>query len=88
MNLSLNSGCFLTNLCKSVPFLGPYLSLKKYSYAPLNLSRQGASFKQPYDYVLSDDFFDQKKWQNWSKLKNFVKIVLITHFFQCSYSHF
>ena len=46
----------LTNFCKNVPFWGPYLCLKHFSYQPLNLSRQGASFKHPYDYFSSDDF--------------------------------
>ena len=68
----------LTNFSEKVPFWGPYIGSKYFSYLPLNLSRQGASFKHPYDHILSDDFLTKKKWENWSKLKNFVRIVLIT----------
>ena len=50
----------LTNFCKNVPFWGPYLSWKHFSYSPLYLSRQGASFKHPHDYFLSD-YFSSKK---------------------------
>ena len=41
-------------------FWGPYSSLKHFTYRPLNLSRQGTSFKHPYDYFLSDDFLTKK----------------------------
>ena len=67
----------LTNFIKKVPFWGPYIPLKHFSYPPLNFSCQGASFKHPFDFPHD---FPPKKWENWSKLKNFVKIVLITHF--------
>ena len=50
----------LTDFRKNVPFWGPYLSWKHFSYPSLNLSRQGASFKHPYDYFLSDDFLTKK----------------------------
>ena len=33
----------LTNFSKNVPFWGPYLSSKHFSYGSLNLSRQGVS---------------------------------------------
>ena len=69
----------LTNFIKKVPFWGPYIPLKHFSYLPLNLFCQGASFEHPYDHILSDDFLTEKV-ANWSKLKNFVKIVIITHF--------
>ena len=39
-----------------------------------------ASLKYPYDYLLSEDLLIRKEI-NWSKLKNFVNIVLITHLF-------
>ena len=71
----------LTNFCTNVPFWGPKWPSNYFSYLPLDLSRQDASFKPSYDYFWEMIFFDQKKWQNCSKLKNFVRIVLITHFF-------
>ena len=51
----------LANFRKRVSFWGPYLSSKHFSYRSLNFSRQGASFKYPYDYFLSGDFFNQKR---------------------------
>ena len=50
----------LTNFSEKVPFWGPYIGSKYFSYLPLNLSRQGASFKHPYDHILSDDFLTKK----------------------------
>ena len=47
---------FLTIFSIKVPFWGPYRPSKKFSYAPLNLSHQDASFKYPYDYIWSDKF--------------------------------
>ena len=32
----------------------------KLSHTPMNLSRQDASFKYPYDYILDHNFFEQK----------------------------
>ena len=32
----------LTNFSENVPFWGPYIGSKYFSYLPLNLSRQGA----------------------------------------------
>ena len=39
---------------------GPFLSLKHFSDISLNLSRQGASFKYLYDYILRYDFFTKR----------------------------
>ena len=50
----------LTNFSKKVPFWGPHIGSKYFSYLPLNLSRQDASFKHPYDHILSDDFLTKK----------------------------
>ena len=50
----------LTNFIKKVPFWGPYIPLKHFSYLPLNLSCRGASFEHPYDHILSDDFLTKK----------------------------
>ena len=36
-------------------------------------------FRQSHDHIFNDDFLT-KKVQNWSKLKNFASIVLITQF--------
>ena len=71
----------LTYFGTNVPFWGPYLSSKHFSYPPLNLSRQGAFFKHPYDYFLSDDFMTKKSGKIGRNSKIFVKIVLITHFY-------
>ena len=60
----------LANFSKNVRFLGPHLSSKHFSYLPLNFSRQGASFKYPYDYFMSDDFLI-KKVGNLVKTQNF-----------------
>ena len=49
-----------TNFSKKVPCWGSYIGSKYFSYLPLNLSRQGASFKHPYDHILSDDFLTKK----------------------------
>ena len=46
----------LTNFCRNIPFWGHYLSWKHFSYPALNLSRQGAYFKHPYDYFLVKSF--------------------------------
>ena len=51
----------LTNFIKKVPFWGPYIPSKHFSYLPMNLSRQGASFKHPYDNILSDDFLTKQR---------------------------
>ena len=56
---NLNGGV-LTIFCRKVPFWGPYWPLNYFSCAPLNLSRQDASFKYTYDYILNHNFFDQK----------------------------
>ena len=78
----------LTNFCKNVPFWGPYLSWKHFSYPPLNLSRQGASFKHPYDYFLSDDFLT-KKVAKLVETQKFCQNRLNHSFFlKGSYSHF
>ena len=69
----------LTKFIKKVSFWGPYIPSKHFSYLLLDLSRQGASFKHPYNHILIDDFLT-KKGGNWSEHKNFVKNVLITHF--------
>ena len=50
----------LTNFIKKVPFWGPYIPLKHFSYLPVNLSCQDASFEHPYDHILSDDFLTKK----------------------------
>ena len=50
----------LTNFIKKVTFWGPYIPLKHFSYLPLNLSCQDASFEHPYDHILSDDFLTKK----------------------------
>ena len=42
------------------PILGTLSTFKKFSCAPLNSFRQGASVKYPYDYIWSDNFFDRK----------------------------
>ena len=65
---------------KNVPFLGHYLSSKYFSFLSLNFSRQGTSFKHPYDYFWVMILW-LKMWENWSKPKNLVTIVWITHFF-------
>ena len=39
---------------------GPSWPFNYFSRAPLNLSRQKASFKYPYDNILDRDLFDQK----------------------------
>ena len=56
---NLNGGV-LTNFCRKVRFWGPYWPLNYFSRAPLNLSRQDASFKYTYDYIFDHNFFDQK----------------------------
>ena len=50
----------LSDFSEKVPFWGPYIGSKYFSYLPLNLSRQGASFKHPFDHILSDDFLTKK----------------------------
>ena len=50
----------LTNFIRKVPFWGPYIPLKQFSYLPPNLSCRGASFEHPYDHILSDDFLTKK----------------------------
>ena len=50
----------MTSFCRKVSFWGPYWPLNYFSRAPLNLSRQDASFKYTYDYILNHNFFDQK----------------------------
>ena len=54
----LSSGCF--DYFFKVQFWGPYIPLKHFSYLPLNLSCQGASFEHPYDDILSDVFLTKK----------------------------
>ena len=44
-------------------------------------------FKYPIDHILDYNILI-KRWQNWSKLKHFVTVVLMTHFCISSYSHF
>ena len=50
----------LTNYRINVPFWGPHIPLKHCLYLPLNVSRQGALFKLPYDHILSDDCLTKK----------------------------
>ena len=69
----------LTNFSEKVPFWGPYWPLNYFSHRPLNFSRQDASFKHPYDYILNHNFFDQKV-AKLVETQKFCLDVLITHF--------
>ena len=53
-------GCVFDYFQHKSPILGTLSTFKKFSCAPLNLSRQGASFKYPYDYIWSDKIFNRK----------------------------
>ena len=58
------------------PILGALLIFNHFSYVPLKF-RQDTSLNYPYNNF-EWWFLWSKKWENWPKLKNFVKIVLIT----------
>ena len=77
-----------TNLSKKVPFWGPYIPSKHFSYLPLNLSCQDASFEHPYDHILSDDFFDQKSGKIGQNSKILFKRLNHSFLVRVSYSHF
>ena len=63
----LMSFCWLFS-AKS-PILGTLSTFEKISCASLNLYHQDVSFKYPYDYILSDKFFDQKRGKIGRNLK-------------------
>ena len=78
----------LTKFCRKIPFWGPYWPLNYFSRAPLNLSRQDASFKYTYEYIL-DHIFLIKKMAKLVETQKFHHYRLDHSFLhQGSYSHF
>ena len=68
----LKWGCF-GKFSEKSPILGTLLTLKYFSQVQLNLTRQDASFKDAYDYILAD-FFD-KKVTNLVETQKFCRLL-------------
>ena len=71
---------------KKSPILGALLNLKLFFPVPLNFSRQEASFKYPYDYILDHNFLT-KKVAELVETQEFCHHRLNHSFFKSSYSH-
>ena len=70
----------MLHLVEKYPILGTLLILKTYFIPTTEFVLSRRLVQAPILPYFERWFFDQKKRENWSKLKNFVEVVLITHF--------